>query len=95
MQPSETTFCVLTDSRSDSEILARRCVLNDGRTTVRSGNQKWTADPNDIWHMRREDAEEIASNLRYNNPRICQSFKAIKRMQERNMKKERTDGTHA
>ena len=80
MQPNENTFCVLTDSPFGKGTIARRDVSSEPQTNVRSGNQKWTSDPSDIWHMTRERAEEIASRLVYNNPRFCRSEKAIKRM---------------
>jgi hypothetical protein len=73
-------FCVLTTSPRDGATLARRWVGGDGHTTVRSGNQKWTDDFDDAWLMDRKQAEEIAGNLRLNNPRFCRASKAQKSM---------------
>jgi hypothetical protein len=76
----EDKFCVLTDSPYGNGVLARRCVLFDPPTNVRSGNSKWTSNFSDAWLLSRVDAEEIAANLRYNNPRISSARKAKKRM---------------
>lgn len=73
-------YCVLTDSPFGNGVLARRCVLSDPPTNRRSGNAKWTDDFSEAWLMSRDQAEEIAGNLRYNNPRFSRATKAEKRM---------------
>tara|TARA_R110000796_G_scaffold135042_3_gene251176 strand:+ start:4775 stop:5011 length:237 start_codon:yes stop_codon:yes gene_type:complete len=74
-------FCVLQDGAGGTT-LARRNVSGDGPTNVRSGHQKWTDSFGDAWLMNKEQAEEIAGNLFYNNPRFSSAEKAQKRMKE-------------
>lgn len=70
----ERKYAVMTDSHRphDHKILAR---MAPDRTKV-SGF--WTEDnPDDVWAMDREDADDIVRSLKFNNPRVVRIKKAL------------------
>jgi hypothetical protein len=68
-------YAVMSDSRQphDKSILARMAPARSKETGF------WTdRDPEAVWLMKRDDAEDVLSNIHWNNPRMVRAEKAIK-----------------